>query len=162
MQTAEGELAVEIPQVREAAEPFVSKLFPRGTKLLRTEPLKAMVPADVRSSDGRKRPSARSTAGSTPQFRLFTTVALLELNDISIASGSLAGANQFGAGILSSTGEIPYSLFSPEVTRRRMYYETMERILSKVDKTIVETPGVTPYLPLPQIQKSKPQGGAQQ
>src|SRR3954454_19359510 len=42
-QTAEGELEVEIPQVREAAEPFVSKLFPRGTKLLRTEPLKAMV-----------------------------------------------------------------------------------------------------------------------
>jgi putative transposase len=41
--TAEGQLAVEIPQVREAAEPFVSKLFPRGTKLLRTEPLKAMV-----------------------------------------------------------------------------------------------------------------------
>ena len=32
-----------IPQVREAAEPFVSKLFPRGTKLLRTEPLRAMV-----------------------------------------------------------------------------------------------------------------------
>jgi putative transposase len=43
LQTAEGELAVEIPQVREAAEPFVSKLFPRGTKLLRTEPLRAMV-----------------------------------------------------------------------------------------------------------------------
>jgi putative transposase len=43
LQTAEGELAVDIPQVREAAEPFVSKLFPRGTKLLRTEPLKAMV-----------------------------------------------------------------------------------------------------------------------
>ena len=43
LQTAEGELEVEIPQVREAAEPFVSKLFPRGTKLLRTEPLKAMV-----------------------------------------------------------------------------------------------------------------------
>src|SRR3982750_2864748 len=43
VQTAEGELSVEIPQVRQAAEPFVSKLFPRGTKLLRTEPLKAMV-----------------------------------------------------------------------------------------------------------------------
>src|SRR5215203_1263683 len=43
LQTAEGELSVEIPQVREAAEPFVSKLFPRGSKLLRTEPLKAMV-----------------------------------------------------------------------------------------------------------------------
>jgi transposase-like protein len=43
LQTAEGELQVEMPQVREAAEPFVSKLFPRGTKLLRTEPLRAMV-----------------------------------------------------------------------------------------------------------------------
>jgi putative transposase len=32
-----------MPQVRAAAEPFVSKLFPRGTKLLRTEPLRAMV-----------------------------------------------------------------------------------------------------------------------
>ena len=46
---------------------------------------------------------------------------------------------------------------APEVTRRRMYYETMEQVLSKVDKTIVETPGVTPYLPLPQVQKSQPQ-----
>ncbi len=43
VQTGEGELQVGIPQVRAAAEPFVSKLFPRGTKLLRTEPLKAMV-----------------------------------------------------------------------------------------------------------------------
>jgi hypothetical protein len=39
----EGELAIEIPQVREAAEMFPSKLFPRGTKLVRTEPLKALV-----------------------------------------------------------------------------------------------------------------------
>ena len=33
VQTAEGELSVEIPQVREAAEPFVSKLFPCSTRL---------------------------------------------------------------------------------------------------------------------------------
>ena len=43
VQTAEGELEVEIPQVREAAEPFVSALFPHATKLLRTRPLEAMV-----------------------------------------------------------------------------------------------------------------------
>jgi modulator of FtsH protease HflK len=43
---------------------------------------------------------------------------------------------------------------APEVTRRRMYYETMEQVLSKVDKTIVEAPGVNSYLPLPQLQKS--------
>lgn len=37
---------------------------------------------------------------------------------------------------------------APGVTRRRMYYETMEQVLGKLDKTIVETPGVMPYLPL--------------
>ncbi len=40
---------------------------------------------------------------------------------------------------------------APEVTRRRMYYETMERVLSNNDKVVVEANGVTPYLPLPQI-----------
>ena len=51
---------------------------------------------------------------------------------------------------------VQYKL-SPEVTRRRLYYETMERVLRGVDKTIIETPGgVTPYLPLPQIQRSTP------
>ncbi len=50
---------------------------------------------------------------------------------------------------------------APEVTRRRMYYETMERVLSKVDKTIVEAPGVTPYLPLPQLQRRPAEGAAQ-
>jgi transposase-like protein len=45
VQTAEGELRIEVPQVREAAEPFVSKLFRRGhtKRLLRTDPLRAMV-----------------------------------------------------------------------------------------------------------------------
>ena len=50
---------------------------------------------------------------------------------------------------------------APEVTRRRMYYETMEDVLSKVDKTVIQAPGVTPYLPLPQIQKTQPQERAQ-
>ena len=40
---------------------------------------------------------------------------------------------------------------APEVTRRRMYYETMEQILAEVNTTIVEAPGVTPYLPLPMV-----------
>ena len=43
VQAGEGELEIEIPQVREAAETFASKLFPRTPKLLRTEPLKALV-----------------------------------------------------------------------------------------------------------------------
>jgi membrane protease subunit HflK len=50
---------------------------------------------------------------------------------------------------------------APEVTRRRMYYETMERVLRNVDKTVVETPGVTPYLPLGEVRRQTPRGGAQ-
>ncbi len=45
VQTAEGELRIEIPQAREAAMPFVSKLFPKWhcKRLLRTDPLKALM-----------------------------------------------------------------------------------------------------------------------
>ena len=45
LQTGEGELRIEIPQVRETAIPFVSKLFPKWhcKRLLRTDPLKALV-----------------------------------------------------------------------------------------------------------------------
>ena len=53
---------------------------------------------------------------------------------------------------------------APEVTRKRMYLETMENVLSKVDKTIIEANGVTPYLPpwgqpaskLPRIELTRP------
>src|SRR3546814_9265302 len=31
---------------------------------------------------------------------------------------------------------------APEVTRKRLYYETMENVLSNVDKTIIEARGV--------------------
>ncbi|MGC6399896.1 protease modulator HflK [Sphingomonas sp. FW199] len=71
---------------------------------------------------------------------------------------------------------------APDVTRRRIYYETMEEVLARSNKTIVETPGVAPYLPLPAVkgrqnnpppeaqnpaaaatpaQPAQPQGGAQ-
>jgi len=45
VQTAEGELRIEIPQARESVMPFVSKLFPKWhcKRLLRTDPLKALI-----------------------------------------------------------------------------------------------------------------------
>ena len=49
---------------------------------------------------------------------------------------------------------------APEVTRRRMYYETMERVLQNIDKTIVEAPGVVPYQSLPAPKLSQPSEGA--
>lgn len=42
---------------------------------------------------------------------------------------------------------------SPEVTRKRLYLETMEDVLKRVDKTVIDAPGVTPYLPLPEVQR---------
>src|SRR3546814_11740205 len=42
---------------------------------------------------------------------------------------------------------------APEVTRKRLYYETMENVLSNVDKKIVEARGVTPYLQLNEMKK---------
>jgi hypothetical protein len=67
MQTAKGELQVEIPHVWEAAEPFVSRLFPRD-QAGRSEPLRVMViGAFVRglslSPRGKaRRPPARESA----------------------------------------------------------------------------------------------------
>ncbi|WP_228727212.1 protease modulator HflK [Novosphingobium aureum] len=40
---------------------------------------------------------------------------------------------------------------APEVTKRRMYYETMERVLRNNDTVVAEADGVTPYIPLPEV-----------
>ncbi|MFN7157636.1 MAG: protease modulator HflK, partial [Erythrobacter cryptus] len=46
--------------------------------------------------------------------------------------------------------------------RRRLYYETMEAVLSRTDKTIVESGNVLPYLPLPEVKRrAQPQAQAQ-
>ena len=50
---------------------------------------------------------------------------------------------------------------APEVTRKRMYLETMERVLGGADKIILDSKsgqGVVPYLSLDQLQKGK-EGG---
>jgi membrane protease subunit HflK len=52
---------------------------------------------------------------------------------------------------------------APDVTRQRIYLETMERVLGGTEKTIIDTggrssPGVVPYLPL----TSLPHEGATQ
>ncbi len=53
---------------------------------------------------------------------------------------------------------------SPDVTRRRMYLETMEGVLGSVDKVIIDDKasgaGVVPYLPLDQITRPATSGDA--
>ena len=49
---------------------------------------------------------------------------------------------------------------APEVTRERLYLETMERVLAGTDKIILDQKGgqgVVPFLPLDQLQKQKTQ-----
>ena len=43
VQTAEGEITVAMPQVRDSAERFVSAVIPHARRVIRTEPLKALV-----------------------------------------------------------------------------------------------------------------------
>ena len=54
---------------------------------------------------------------------------------------------------------------APEVTRQRLFIETMEKVLKDSNKVIVgegSGQGVVPYLPLPELQKRQPAtGGAQ-
>src|SRR5438105_12653660 len=50
---------------------------------------------------------------------------------------------------------------APDVTRQRIYLETMERVLGGTDKTIIDTggqssPGVVPYLPLTSLPRERP------
>jgi modulator of FtsH protease HflK len=50
---------------------------------------------------------------------------------------------------------------APEVTRKRLYLETMERVLGGTDKIILDSKagqGVVPFLPLDQLQKGKEAG----
>ena len=48
---------------------------------------------------------------------------------------------------------------APDVTRKRLFIETMEKVLQGSNKVIVEGgngQGVLPYLPLPELEKRKP------
>ena len=53
---------------------------------------------------------------------------------------------------------------APEIIRERIFIETMERVLGRVDKIIIDQngqQGVVPYLPLNELQRrSQPQAGA--
>ncbi|QIK79147.1 FtsH protease activity modulator HflK [Sphingomonas piscis] len=88
-------------------------------------------------------------------FKAVTAAQQAAKTDVNNATAYALQQRQFAQGQATAFDKVyeQYRL-SPEVTRRRMYYETMERVLRNVDKTIVETPGVTPYLPLGEVRRS--------
>ena len=47
---------------------------------------------------------------------------------------------------------------APDVTRQRMYLETMERVLGNMNKVLIDGEsgsGVVPYLPLPEVERRR-------
>ncbi len=57
---------------------------------------------------------------------------------------------------------------APDVTRKRLHIETVERVLGDVDKVIIDEymnggggQGVVPYLPLTELRRSGSQAGTQ-
>ena len=66
-----------------------------------------------------------------------------------VVNGATGEASRFGA-ILNEYRK------APEVTRKRIYLETMEEVLGRVDKVIIDEnggSGVVPYLPLNELRK---------
>lgn len=90
-------------------------------------------------------------------FKAVSAAQQAAQSNINLARGYAQQTLAFAQGEATSFDKVyeQYRL-APEVTRRRMYYETMEAVLAKSDKTIVEAPGVVPYLPLPGAARSLP------
>ena len=95
-------------------------------------------------------------------FKAVTAAQQAAQSDVNQANAYALQLRQIAQGEATAFDKVyaQYKL-APVVTRRRMYYETMERVLKGVDKTIVETPGVTTYLPLGEVRRSTPREPAQ-
>ena len=55
----------------------------------------------------------------------------------------------------------PVQELAPQVTRERIYIETMQSVLAKTDNVLIDDPtgkgsGVVPYLPLPRLDRQEP------
>lgn len=111
---------------------------------------------------------AISKAGPPPAVNnAFKDVTAAQQDAAAARNQSLAYAQQIVARAQGEAGQFDriYEQYkaSPAVTRRRMYYETMEAVLAKSNKTVIEAPGVTPYLPLPELknrQQPEPEASA--
>lgn len=89
-----------------------------------------------------------------PAFQEVTVAQQEAQRDLSVAQAYAQQIKARAEGDTAAFDQVyeQYKL-APEVTRRRMYYETMERVLRDNDKVIIEGSNVTPYLPLPELRR---------
>lgn len=104
--------------------------------------------------DGVAIKAAQPPAAVSDEFKAVTAAQQEAQGNINIARGQAQQILAHAQGEATSFDKVyaQYKL-APDVTRRRMYYETMEEVLAKSDKTVIEAPGVVPYLPLPGMRR---------
>jgi membrane protease subunit HflK len=125
-----GKLSIQT-QVAEAMQKILSD-YQSGIHIVSVALNNAAAPAQV--GDAFK----NVTAAQNERQSNLTQARGYALQVVNNAQGAAASFNGYYA---------QYKL-APDVTRRRMYYETMEAILPKTDKTIVEPRSLAPLLPL--------------
>jgi len=125
-----GKLSIQT-QVAEAMQKILTD-YQSGIHIVSVALNNAAAPSQV--SDAFK----NVTAAQNERQSNLTQARGYALQVVNKAQGAAAAFNGYYA---------QYKL-APEATRRRMYYETMEVILPKTDKTIVEPRGLAPLLPL--------------
>jgi membrane protease subunit HflK len=125
-----GKLSIQT-QVAETMQKILSD-YQSGIHIVSVALNNAAAPAQV--SDAFK----NVTAAQNERQSNLTQARGYALQVVNNAQGAAAAFNGYYA---------QYKL-APDVTRRRMYYETMEGILPKLDKTIVEPRNLAPLLPL--------------
>jgi len=167
----QSNIADVLTQAREVTENNVEKLiqqtldeFGAGVEITQVQLLKVDPPAEViasfrdvqaaRADQERIQNQAQTYANQVvPEAKgraSQITAAASAYHDQIIAEAQ-GGANRF---------EQVYDSYraAPDVTRKRMYLETMEAILGSVDKVIIDDKagktGVVPYLPLDQLSPS--------
>ena len=129
--------------------------------------VRAASPATNSATDGSSDPVA---PGASDPIHPGPSAAKASSSGRQIASGDGESGAAIGVKKLFGAGEIGngqtarflkvYDEYkkAPDVTRKRMYLETMERVLGGTDKIIMDSKsgqGVVPYLPLDQLQKRK-------
>ena len=125
-----GKLSIQT-QVADAMQKILSD-YQSGIHIVSVALNNAAAPAQV--SDAFK----EVTAAQNERQSNITQARGYALQVVNNAQGEAARFNGYYA---------QYKL-APDPTKRRMYYETMEAILPKVDKTVVEPRGISPFLPL--------------
>lgn len=109
--------------------------------------------------------SIRDSAPPSEVEEAFNNVNVAQQDAESFMNGARAYAAQVTSQAEGAAGEFD-RIFeqyrqSPEVTRRRLYYETMEAVLTRSEKTIIGSGNVVPYLPLPALDRGAARTAAQ-